>query len=146
LLIFAELFGACSLLKNPEICKARCVNPNTGYRLISMRFVPPKLLRNSEIRLDFLGCFDKEAVATIYTKEDEGRALSVFADSAGAEALGIRAGFREGFEAASVTPEEISKICARHGLALVALYGFLGPGDLSALSVEVVREIFEAAE
>jgi hypothetical protein len=111
-----------------------------------MRFVPPKLLRNSEIRLDFLGCFDKEAVATIYTKEDEGRALLVFADSAGAEALGIRAGFREGFEAASVTPEEISKTCARHGLALVALYGFLGPGDLSVLSVQVVREIFEAAE
>jgi len=96
-----------------------------------MRFVPPKLLRNSEIRLDFLGCFDKEAVATIYTKEDEGRALSVFADSAGAEALGIRAGFREGFEAASVTPEEISKICARHGLALVALYGFSGRGILA---------------
>jgi len=89
---------------------------------------------------------DKEAVATIPTKEDEGRSLLVFADSAGAESLGIRAGFREGFEVTPVTPEEISSACARHGLALVALYGFLGPGDLSVLSVEVVREIFEAVE
>jgi hypothetical protein len=48
---------ARAFLKNPEIRKARCVNPDAGYRLISMRFVPPKLLRNSEIRLGFWGVF-----------------------------------------------------------------------------------------
>lgn len=83
-----------------------------------------------------------EAMVTV--PADPGRALLVLPNAA-ADSFGASAGL-EGVEARAVSPAEISGTCARHGLALVALYGVLEPEDLSVLTVEVVSEIFEVTK
>jgi hypothetical protein len=79
---------------------------------------------------------DKEVVATV--PSEGARAVLVFGDSTGAESFGY-----EGFEAVPISPEELSEVCANHGIGLVALYGILEPQDLSILSVQVIGEVFE---
>jgi hypothetical protein len=82
---------------------------------------------------------DNEAVVTVPT--GPGRALLVLRDATAAQVFGERAGM-EDFEAHPVAPAEISEVCARHDLALVALYGVMEPEDVSVFSPEVVSEIF----
>ncbi len=87
----------------------------------------------------------EEAVAEITS--EGARALLVFADGEDArEFMDRTPGTFADSEAVPVPPGEICETCARHGLALVALYGFIDPGDLSVISVEAVREIFGAVE
>ncbi len=87
----------------------------------------------------------REAVADV-TVEGTG-ALLVFGDGQSAEEFTARTpGTFSDCEVVPVSPGEISETCARHGLALVALYGFIDPGDLSVISVEAVAEIFGAVE
>lgn len=85
---------------------------------------------------------DKGVVATV--PYDGARAVLVFGDYTGAESFGVRGGY-EGFEAVPVSLEDISEVCANHGIGLVALYEILEPQDLSVLPVQVIEDIFEEA-
>ncbi len=88
---------------------------------------------------------EREAVADV-TLEGT-RALLVFADGESAEEFTVRTpGTFSDCEVVPISPAEISGVCANHGLALVALYGFLDPEDLSVVSVEAVPDIFGAVE
>jgi hypothetical protein len=83
----------------------------------------------------------REAVADVTVEGT--RALLVFADGeAAGEFMDRTPGTLADSEAVPVSPAEISGVCANHGLALVALYGFPDPGDLSVMSVEAVPWIF----
>lgn len=82
---------------------------------------------------------DGEAVADVTV--DGSRALLVFVDGESAGEFAERVPIVSGRPVA-VSSAEISETCARHGLALVALYGFVEPEDLSVVSVELLPEIF----
>lgn len=88
---------------------------------------------------------DREAVADVTVEGT--RALLVFGDGESAGEFTARTpGTFSDCEVLPVSPAKISEVCANHGLALVALYGFLDPGDLSVISVEAIPEIFGAVE
>ncbi len=88
---------------------------------------------------------EREAVADVTV--EGARALLVFADGEDAgEFMDRTPGTLSDSEAVPVSSAEISGVCANHDLALVALYGFIDPGDLSVISVEAVPEILGAVE
>ncbi len=133
LTIFAASGGARD--RGHAHCYGRTSVLRKGENMDTNHTVSPHILRRP------LGD-DKEVVATV--PSEGARALLVFGDSTGAESFGVDVGY-EGFEAVSVSPEEISEVCANHGIGLVALYEILEPQDLSVLPVQVIEDIFEEA-
>jgi hypothetical protein len=96
--------------------------------------VAPHILRQT---------LDSEREAVVKVSVDGHRALLVFrtADSAGGFTAHTLGTFSDS-EAVPVSLADISEVCAKHGLVLVALYGMLEPEDSNILSVEVVPEVF----
>jgi hypothetical protein len=84
---------------------------------------------------------DDEREEVVEISVDGPRALLLFPSRPDASTFNKR--MRAGVEPTSVSPAEISEVCANHSLALVALYGFQEPEHVDVVSVEVLEDLFE---